>query len=718
MLDAERPDAVVLVVPDTRCADLACLVLERALPLLLEKPPGRTTADVDRMLAAARRPGRLARPAPGGLQPPLRPARARAARARGRARRESAVQHVRYEMVRVNRRDADFSTTAIHGIDAVRYLAGADYAHARMRYQELPALGNGVANLFVDAVLSSGATAQLSFCPVAGAVVERACVHTHGHTLLLEVPMWSGFDAPGQAAAPRAWPAGRGTARRDERGVRSGRLRRRDRRVSRRGRGASPARARPRRDAPVAGARLRAASPRGGVPIMKPGPTVVIALITATALAAPADLGPSRNARLDEWRVIGPGGGGTMRRPAISPHDAKVVMLGCDMTGAYLTGDGGASWRMINFGSVPTAFAFDPRRPAVVYAGAEAVYKSEDAGRTWRMVLPDPAKNTVERSIGDHGDRVIFSDDPVFPGGRSVTVHAIAIDDDEPSRVYAALSAADSPVPGTPASATRLLGSTDGGRTWSRLADFAAERIFALRSHGGGQALHAIGETGAYVGSTSGLQSFAAPGGARFTSGTLGRDPRSGIVFAYATLPTHSHERCPRRRRPGLRRRRPHVARRERRTARGRPRRGHGRGVGTGEGLEAIRRADRRRGALPARGLRRAARAAATRPRREAVQRDRARRPTAARAGASSTPRPTRPRRTWPRRGSSRAPPRTATRSGSTRPTTSRSRRTTRPSRTRPTCSARTAPWTAAAPGRRSTRNAAARIAGRRAAST
>jgi hypothetical protein len=159
---------------------------------------------------------------------------------------------------------------------------------------------------------------------------------------------------------------------------------------------------------------------------MKPAPTLVIALIAAASLAAPGDLGPTRNARLDQWRVIGPGGGGTMRRPAISPHDAKVVLLGCDMTGAYLTSDGGASWRMINFGAVPTAFAFDPKQPAVVYAGAEAVYKSEDAGRSWRMVLPDPAKNTVARSIGDHGDRVIASDDPLFPGGRSVTVHAIA----------------------------------------------------------------------------------------------------------------------------------------------------------------------------------------------------------------------------------------------------------------------------------------------------
>ena len=260
------------------------------------------------------------------------------------------------------------------------------------------------------------------------------------------------------------------------------------------------------------------------------------AVSAAVAFAAASDVGPARNARLDRWRVIGPGGGGTMRRPAISPHDPRVVMLGCDMTGAYLTGDGGASWRMANFGAVPTAFAFDPKRPAVVYAGAAAVYRSDDAGRTWRMVLPDPARHTVERAIGDHGDRVIFTDDVTYPGGGNVTVHAIAVDEDDASHVFAALSASDSPVPGSKSAPTLLVGSTDDGRTWSRLGAFASERIFALRSDGGGTTIHALGETGAYVGPASALRHFPVPGGAPFTSGTLGRDPRSGIVFAYATL--------------------------------------------------------------------------------------------------------------------------------------------------------------------------------------
>src|SRR2546423_9930160 len=100
-------------------------------------------------------------------------------------------------MTGVGRRDPDFSSTAIHGLDAVRFLAASDYAEARLRYRAL-GLGEGVANIFVDAGMASGATAHLAFCPVAGAVVERATLHAGSHTLLVEIPMWGGLDSPGR----------------------------------------------------------------------------------------------------------------------------------------------------------------------------------------------------------------------------------------------------------------------------------------------------------------------------------------------------------------------------------------------------------------------------------------------------------------------------------------------------------------------------------------
>src|SRR4051812_16750414 len=62
MLETERPDAAVLAVPVEWTLKLAALVFEAGVPLLLEKPPGRTVAEVDALIAAAGGDGR--RPVP------------------------------------------------------------------------------------------------------------------------------------------------------------------------------------------------------------------------------------------------------------------------------------------------------------------------------------------------------------------------------------------------------------------------------------------------------------------------------------------------------------------------------------------------------------------------------------------------------------------------------------------------------------------------------
>jgi myo-inositol 2-dehydrogenase / D-chiro-inositol 1-dehydrogenase len=200
MLEVERPEAVALVVPAPLACELGSRILQQGVPLLLEKPPGETVAELDRLVTAARTGGR------GRSEVPHQVAFNRryvplvsALRQRLEALcEETPLQHIRYEMVRVDRRDADFSTTAIHAIDAVRFIAARDFNEVRFRYQELPALGPGVANIFMDGVMAGGVTAHLAFCPVAGVVVERAEVHARDHTFFLEIPMWNAFDTPGR----------------------------------------------------------------------------------------------------------------------------------------------------------------------------------------------------------------------------------------------------------------------------------------------------------------------------------------------------------------------------------------------------------------------------------------------------------------------------------------------------------------------------------------
>jgi photosystem II stability/assembly factor-like uncharacterized protein len=249
------------------------------------------------------------------------------------------------------------------------------------------------------------------------------------------------------------------------------------------------------------------------------------------AAAAGADV-PGPAPRLDAWRVIGPGGGGTMRRPAVSPHDPRLVVEGCDMTGAYITRDGGNSWRMFHLGWVVDTFAFDPRDENVIYAGTSALWRSEDAGKTWAMVFPDPTRRTVEHGLGDHADVVYTTDDPAYPSGLDVSIQAIAIDPADTRRLFIASSATPPGPPGSqPTGHSMILGSTDRGRTWTRVAELATERVFALRAEAG--SVRALAETASYDGDAARWQRFDPPGGKTITSGSFGSE--GGAVLVYAT---------------------------------------------------------------------------------------------------------------------------------------------------------------------------------------
>jgi hypothetical protein len=244
--------------------------------------------------------------------------------------------------------------------------------------------------------------------------------------------------------------------------------------------------------------------------------------------------GPGPAPRQDAWRIVGPGGGGTTRRPAISPHDPRLVVEGCDMTGAYVTRDGGESWRMFHLGTVVEAFAFDPRDPAVLYAATGVLWRSEDAGRTWRMVFPDPARNTVEHGWGDHADSVFTSDDPLYPSGRDVSIHAVVVDPADSRHLVLAMAGTPPGPPGSSRSSpTAVLASTDRGRTWTRQGELGDERVFALHVEEG--RVRAIGETAVYESAGTTWQRFEPPAGGKIQSGAFGRDAAAGRTLAYVT---------------------------------------------------------------------------------------------------------------------------------------------------------------------------------------
>jgi photosystem II stability/assembly factor-like uncharacterized protein len=136
--------------------------------------------------------------------------------------------------------------------------------------------------------------------------------------------------------------------------------------------------------------------------------------------------------RLDKWKIIGPGAGGSHYRPAISPFDENVVLFSCDMTGSYITYDGGMNWREFNLRSVCNAFAFDFCKEGVIYAASNGIYRSEDNGRKWRLIFPKPETVLEEKKTGDHsGSSFVTSDNCKFTRYGSVSV-----DITESSKIY------------------------------------------------------------------------------------------------------------------------------------------------------------------------------------------------------------------------------------------------------------------------------------------
>ncbi len=79
-----------------------------------------------------------------------------------------------------------------------------------------------------------------------------------------------------------------------------------------------------------------------------------------------------------------------MYMPAVSPHDPNLILITCDMSGAYRTTDGGMTWDMIHYsqlmGSTRCRSVFHPQDPDVIfgahgYRGGLRV--SRDRGLTW-----------------------------------------------------------------------------------------------------------------------------------------------------------------------------------------------------------------------------------------------------------------------------------------------------------------------------------------------
>ena len=157
MLSAERPDAVVMAVPPEAACAAACPVLERGFPLLLEKPPGMTPAELERLIAALAKGGGRAQVA---FNRRYMPVVRRALEILAGAFPPGSVEQVDYEMIRLERWDPDFSTTAIHALDAALLLGGSPFRSAEIQYKLHRSGAREAADVALEARCQAGPRAR------------------------------------------------------------------------------------------------------------------------------------------------------------------------------------------------------------------------------------------------------------------------------------------------------------------------------------------------------------------------------------------------------------------------------------------------------------------------------------------------------------------------------------------------------------------------------
>lgn len=235
-----------------------------------------------------------------------------------------------------------------------------------------------------------------------------------------------------------------------------------------------------------------------------------LVLLASVCGAATAATGPQALYRGMRWRLVGPFLGGRVEAVAGVPSQPNTFYFGAVVGGVWKTTDAGVTWHPI-FDKEPIAsigaIAVAPSDPNVIYVGTgeraprgdisfgDGVYKSTDAGKTWRHMGLDDTRHIGRIIVDPHNPDIVLvaalghvygpnKERGVFRstnGGKTwvkvlyknenTGAIDLAADPRNPRIVYAALwqvrRTAWSLEDGGPGSG--LYRSTDGGKSWKQL---------------------------------------------------------------------------------------------------------------------------------------------------------------------------------------------------------------------------------------------------------
>jgi hypothetical protein len=120
------------------------------------------------------------------------------------------------------------------------------------------------------------------------------------------------------------------------------------------------------------------------------------------------------------WSSRGPGGGGALFAPSLSPHNANEIYIACDMSEVFHTTNLGASWTQEDFREIQgnrqsqVRFTSNPLvRYAIDYTGDVATpTRTTDGGATWTQLANDPTSSEAYALYVDESStsRILVSD--------------------------------------------------------------------------------------------------------------------------------------------------------------------------------------------------------------------------------------------------------------------------------------------------------------------
>ena len=184
MLAETRADGLVILLPPGVAPSLIESCIDRRLPFLTEKPPATDLKTHRRLLdklgelphvvAYNRRHAPYLRQALEWMQ-------------------GAWLQSVFGDFSRYDRRDADFTATAVHGIDAVQCLAREDLEQARIEVAPV----EGAVDGYLSGWTASGTRIDLRITPTTGSAREHYIVSARERSVVVAYPQTHMIDLPG-----------------------------------------------------------------------------------------------------------------------------------------------------------------------------------------------------------------------------------------------------------------------------------------------------------------------------------------------------------------------------------------------------------------------------------------------------------------------------------------------------------------------------------------